>query len=141
MGKPFLVVADADAIVAQAFPSDANHKKATEISKKLIQQNAQVLYPVTAVVEAVTVIQRVLSSGALARETAVVFSKLGMGMDSSEMDIFYVLNWKIVHESLMNWLFHSQNPDMKGISCKGMNLEGLSSPNRLNLLFRSPIDY
>jgi len=77
MKKPPVVVADADAIVAQAFPKDNNHKKASDISKRLVKLNAQVIYPVTAIVEAVTVIQRVLNSSATAYATAVTFTNPG----------------------------------------------------------------
>lgn len=74
MNKPPVIVADADAIVAQASPNDYLHDKALKITKKLAKLNAQVLYPVTAVLEATTHIQRVLSSGATAYGTAVSFT-------------------------------------------------------------------
>ena len=69
-----VVVADADAIVAQASPEDNLHTKAVRIAKKLIQINAKVLYPATAITEATTHIQRVLNSGATAYGTAVAFT-------------------------------------------------------------------
>lgn len=68
-----LIVGDADSIIAQANPNDKNHKKAVSISEKLINQEAQLIYPTTAVVEAVTFIQRALSSGATAYGTATEF--------------------------------------------------------------------
>lgn len=73
MSNPLVVVADADAIVAQASPNDNLHKKAVKTAEKLRQLNAQVLYPTTAITEAVTHIQRVLSSGATAYGTAINF--------------------------------------------------------------------
>jgi len=77
MKNPPVVVADADAIVAQAFPGDNNHKKALITSKRLVELSAQVIYPVTAITEAVTVIQRVLNSKATAYGTAVTFTNPG----------------------------------------------------------------
>lgn len=74
MNKPPIVVVDADAIVAQASPNDNLHAKAVKIAKRLEQLNAQVLYPATAIVEAITHIQRVLNSGATAYGTAIAFS-------------------------------------------------------------------
>lgn len=74
MNNPPVVIADADAIVAQVYPDDPNHQKATQTSKNLANLGAQVMYPVTAVVEAVTFIQRVLSSGATAYGTAIAFT-------------------------------------------------------------------
>ncbi|MBI3384718.1 PIN domain-containing protein [Candidatus Gottesmanbacteria bacterium] len=74
MNKPPLVVIDADAIVAQAFPKDANFEKANKISQYLTAINANMLYPVTAITEAVTVLQRKLNSSVTALETAAVFT-------------------------------------------------------------------
>lgn len=69
-----LVVVDADAIVAQAILGDALHAKAVAIAQKLVDLRAQVLYPVTAITEATTYMQRVLNSRATAYETAVTFT-------------------------------------------------------------------
>jgi len=74
MNNPPIVVVDADAIVAQASPGDNLHVKAVHIAEKLTRLNAQVLYPTTAITEATTHIQRVLSSGATAYGTAVAFT-------------------------------------------------------------------
>lgn len=68
------VVVDADAIVAQAHSRDANHMKAVQISKNLKRMNAQLVYPATAICEAVTVLQHKLTSTATAYGTAVVFA-------------------------------------------------------------------
>lgn len=64
--KQPVVVADADALIAQTNPSDVHHQKATTISQNLINMNAQVIYPVTVVAEAATHMQRVLNSNASA---------------------------------------------------------------------------
>ena len=72
--KPPVVIVDADAIVAQAYPNDSNHQKAVAISNKLNDLGAQVIYPASAVLEATTVLQGRLNSGATAYGTAVVFS-------------------------------------------------------------------
>lgn len=74
-GKPPVVVVDADAIVAQAYPADSNHQKAVAISNKLNDLGAQVIYPASAVLEATTVLQARLNYGATAHGTAVVFSE------------------------------------------------------------------
>jgi predicted nucleic acid-binding protein len=78
-----LIVADADAIIAQTFKGDSNHARATEIVQKLVNAGVKVIYPVTAVCEAITVIQRVLGNKVLARETAKLFT----GSDSSVIDV------------------------------------------------------
>ncbi len=73
MNNPVVIV-DADAIVAQAYPDDSNHKLATTVSGALNDVNAQVIYPVTAILEATTVLQGRLNSGAMAYGTAVTFT-------------------------------------------------------------------
>ena len=72
--KSPVVIVDADAIVAQAYPNDSNHQKAVAISNKLNDLGAQVIYPASAVLEATTVLQGRLNSGTTAYGTAVVFS-------------------------------------------------------------------
>lgn len=74
MNRQPIVIVDADGIIAQTDPKDPHHKKAQEISQKLIQMSAQVLYPVTAIAEANAHTQRVLNSTASAYVTAVFFS-------------------------------------------------------------------
>lgn len=74
MNNPLVVIADADAIVAQASPGDNLHASAVKTAEKLTQLNAQVLYPATAITEATTHIQRVLNSGATAYGTAIAFT-------------------------------------------------------------------
>lgn len=70
MNKPPIVIVDADAIIAQINSEDIHHQKANAISQRLIEKNAQVIYPVTAVAEAATHMQRVLNSTVNAYGTA-----------------------------------------------------------------------
>lgn len=70
MNKQPIVVVDADALIAQTNPKDIHHQKATAISKSLIKQDAQVLYPITTIIEATTHMQRVLNSTVSAYGTA-----------------------------------------------------------------------
>lgn len=73
MNSPVVVV-DADAIVAQAYPDDSNHKLAVSLSEMLNKLDAQVIYPASAILEATTVLQGRLNSGATAYDIAVAFS-------------------------------------------------------------------
>lgn len=73
MNSPLIVVADADAIVGQASPSDNLHNRAVRTAQRLAELNAQIVYPVTAIVEATTHIQRVLGSTVTAYGTAINF--------------------------------------------------------------------
>lgn len=71
MNKQIIIVVDADAIIAQTNPEDVFHQSANAISQVLINLNARILYPITAIVEANAHIQRVLNDSASAYETAV----------------------------------------------------------------------
>lgn len=69
MNKPPVVIVDSDALIAQVNPKDSHHQKATRVSKKLINMNAQVIYPATMIAEATAHMQRVLNSTASAYGT------------------------------------------------------------------------
>lgn len=75
MNKPPKIIVDADAIIALANPNDIHHKMAGTISEALININAQVMYPSTAIAESNAFIQRPLNSTASAYGTAVVFTR------------------------------------------------------------------
>ncbi len=77
-GKSPVIVVDADAIIAQAHPQDANHQRALDVSQQLRDLNAQMIYPSTSICEAVTVLQHKLNSSATAYGTAVVFTDLNL---------------------------------------------------------------
>jgi len=70
----YLVVGDADSIIAQVNANDLNHAKSSSTSRRLIELKARLLYPTTAVAEAVTVIQRPLNSLPTAHEAAAEFA-------------------------------------------------------------------
>ena len=74
MNKPLKVIVDADAIIAQVNPDDNHHLTAGIIAEFLIKINAQLVYPITAVVESNAFIQRPLNSTASAYGTAVIFT-------------------------------------------------------------------
>lgn len=75
MNKQPIVIADSDALIAQTNPMDIHHKKASSISRNLIDLNAQVIYPVTVIAEAATHMQRVLNSNASAYGTVQLMSE------------------------------------------------------------------
>lgn len=85
----YLVVGDADSIIAQANPKDLKHHEATVISQRLIQSKTRLIYPVTAVAEALTFIQRVLHSPATAYGAAVEFANSSQLVDVDQ-DIYFL---------------------------------------------------
>jgi len=57
-----IVIVDADVIVAQSILNDSNHNKALHASNTLKEIKARIVYSATAILEAVTVIQKKRSS-------------------------------------------------------------------------------
>lgn len=82
-----IIIGDADAIIAQTNPDDVHHQKATVISDILKSKDAEVIYPVTAILEAATHMQRVLNSSANAYGTAVYFSNPNIQVVEVNQDI------------------------------------------------------
>ncbi len=68
-----LVVGDADSIIAQINQEDALHEKVRKVSKNLVEMNAKLVYPLTAVIESTAFIQRVLDNGPAAYQIAEEF--------------------------------------------------------------------
>jgi len=56
--SPRLVIGDADGLIALLFDDDVNHSLALQAAQKLVAQQADVLFPLTAIVEATTTIQQ-----------------------------------------------------------------------------------
>jgi predicted nucleic acid-binding protein len=54
------VVADADALIALVNTADALHQSTVAISQRLVEIHSQVVFPVTAIAEALTTLQRKL---------------------------------------------------------------------------------
>lgn len=66
--KQFIIITDADAIVALANENDSNHKKAKAISVRLDALNAKVMVPITALSEALTALKRKLDRADLVKD-------------------------------------------------------------------------
>jgi len=58
MNNVRLIIADADALIALSSKVDANHEKAKHILQTLITTQANVLFPLTAICEALAAIRR-----------------------------------------------------------------------------------
>lgn len=56
-----VVVIDADALIALSLEKDPHHKKAIAINKRLVQENFEILFPMTTFPEAITTLRRVFS--------------------------------------------------------------------------------
>lgn len=56
-----IVVGDADSLIALAYKDDAHHKKARQISDRLLAGGYKIIYPNTAILEAITTLKRALN--------------------------------------------------------------------------------
>jgi predicted nucleic acid-binding protein len=63
---PRVVIGDADGLIALLQADDSNHEKAVQIARRCVEQQAEVIFPLTAIVEAVTTLQRRLNNPQLA---------------------------------------------------------------------------
>lgn len=61
-----IIIGDADALIALAIEKDSLHSRASAISRKLADDNMQVIFPNTAISEAVTTLLRKHSNPKLA---------------------------------------------------------------------------
>lgn len=85
-----IVVVDADAIVAQIHTTDSNHSKAVQTTKLLKKNKAKVLYPRTAIIEAVTVLQTKLNDKSAARGTALCFTNPNLEIIEINSEIYSI---------------------------------------------------
>lgn len=56
-----IAIGDADSLVALAYQSDANHIRAQKVSQWLLSKGYEIIYPNTAILEAITTLKRSLS--------------------------------------------------------------------------------
>lgn len=85
--KSFIIVADADVIVAQAIATDANHELMVALGQKLHEQGAHILFPATAIAEAITTLQRKFSNPHLAASTLDLFMDTSIDIETIDQEI------------------------------------------------------
>lgn len=64
--SPLVVIGDADGLIALLQEDDSNHKQAVQVAHWCVEHHAEVIFPLTAIVEAVTTLHRRLNSPQLA---------------------------------------------------------------------------
>lgn len=79
--RKLIVVGDTDGLIAVLSSEDANHDRAVAVATKLLQLDAQTVFPITSIVETVTTLKRKLNNPALA---ASVVAKITSGALSIE---------------------------------------------------------
>lgn len=56
-----IAVGDADSLIALVYKEDSNHTRAQKISKSLVSRGYEIIYPNTAILEAITALKRSLN--------------------------------------------------------------------------------
>lgn len=56
-----IIVGDADSLIALAHKDDSNHKKARHLAEYLLSKGYKIIYPNTAILEAITTLKRALN--------------------------------------------------------------------------------
>lgn len=64
--QPLIVIGDSDGLIAILHQEDKNFQKAKKTIAKLVQNDAQVIFPLTTIVETVTTLKRKLNQPELA---------------------------------------------------------------------------
>jgi len=64
--NPLIIVGDTDGLIAILSSEDVNHKKAVATVAKLLQFEAQTVFPITAIAETITTLKRKLNRPELA---------------------------------------------------------------------------
>lgn len=101
-----IVIVDADAIIASENVNDIHHQKATKIVERLASLHAQVLYPTTAIAEAATHMQRVLSDTERAYNTVSLMTKMGIQViDVGKQTIIEAMHYFSPKTSKKNTIF------------------------------------
>lgn len=81
------IIADADSIIAQAYLDDPHHNLSIDLAKKIKEKGATVIFPATAVAEAVTAIQRKFSNPDLADVTLKTFTDPTLIVENIDREI------------------------------------------------------
>ncbi len=86
MNKPLLIIADADCIVAQSFADDTHHKTTLALVQKLDKIGGHILFPSTAIAEAITTLQRKFSNPQLAASTLELFTDPSIDIENVDQE-------------------------------------------------------
>ena len=85
--QPLIIVADADAIVAQAIATDSNHQLTLSLAQKLADEGAYLLFPTTAIAEAITTLQRKFSDPKLAAATLELLTDASIFIENVDQTV------------------------------------------------------
>ena len=101
------IIFDADGLIALFSKGDAHAEKAIALLQKLVQEEAKILYPATAIAEATTTLQRKLNKPHLAAQIAELIKENKFPIEPVNEDTLNtaVQYFKPVESSKHNTLF------------------------------------
>ena len=85
--KPLIVVGDTDGLIAVLHEEDTNHEKAVAAVKKLMQQDAQTIFPLTSIAETVTTLKRRLNKPILAEKVIRQITDGTLAIENMDTDM------------------------------------------------------
>lgn len=87
ISKPFIVIGDTDGLIAILHEEDKNHIRAKEAIVKLLQNEGQIVFPLTCIVETVTTIRRKLNKPKLAKYVVKQITDGKLAIENSDTDL------------------------------------------------------
>lgn len=85
--QPFIVIGDADGLIAVMHEEDKNHLRAKETVAKLLQNDGQVIFPLTTIVETITTIKRKLDMPELAELVVKQVTHGTLAIENTDTDL------------------------------------------------------
>lgn len=85
--KPLIVIGDSDGLIAILNEEDKNHKKAVETVSKLLQLEAQTIFPLTTITETVTTLIRKLNQSDLAASVVKQITHGALTIENTDTDM------------------------------------------------------
>src|SRR5690606_14723737 len=83
-----IIVGDADALIAIVHEEDIHHTKAVSLLQELVEQQANIIFPLTAIAESITTVQRKLSNPVLARRMVEQVQKGAVVIEEVSRELF-----------------------------------------------------
>jgi len=88
--QPLIAIGDADGLIAVLSSEDANHEKAISTVEQLLQHDAQTVFPLTTIAEAVTTLKRKLRRVDLAEKVIKQITRGTLSIENVDTDMLSV---------------------------------------------------
>ncbi len=83
----FVVIADTDGLIATLHEEDRNFARAKETLQKLLQMDAQLIFPLTTIVETITTLTRKLSQPKLAEQVIEAIARGELVIEPADKEL------------------------------------------------------